>query len=166
MAYITSSRPITSRSSRCCRRIQPAPTSSARSRIQDTGRGRPGARGMHVNAPRPFASVLIPFMEGGRSGVRGYALSGGHQTVHSVWGYTCRAFRLPNHTLTPTYSESWVSSARDECESASQVKSSQDLNPRAPGRAQLRVWVSFRLSCYSVGPCTRYSALQRACPEC
>ena len=36
------SRPITSRSSRCCRRIQPAPTSSARSRIQDTGRGQPG----------------------------------------------------------------------------------------------------------------------------
>ena len=100
------SRPITSRSSRCCRRIQPAPTSSARSRIQDTGRGRPGARGMHVNAPRPFASVLIPFMEGGRSGVRGYALSGGHQTVHSVWGYACRAFRSPNHTLTPTYSKS------------------------------------------------------------
>ena len=66
------------------------------------------ARGMHVNAPRPFASVLIPFMEGGRSGVRGYALSGGHQTVHSVWGYACRAFRSPNHTLTPTYSKSWA----------------------------------------------------------
>ena len=55
---------------------------------------------------RPYSYWLIPFMEGCRSGVRGYALSGGHQTVHTVWGYACRAFRSPNHTLTPTYSKS------------------------------------------------------------
>ena len=57
-------------------------------------------------APRPFASVTHTIYGRWPSGVRGYALSGGHQTVHRVWGYTCRAFRLPNHTLTPTYSES------------------------------------------------------------
>ena len=67
------------------------------------------ARGMHVYAPRPFASVTHTIYGRWPSGVRGYALSGGHQTVHSVWGYACRAFRSPNHTLTPTYSKSWVS---------------------------------------------------------
>ena len=85
------SRPITSRSSRCCRRILPAPT------MVGVSQG---------YAPRPFASVTHTIYGRWPSGVRGYALSGGHQTVHSVWGYTCRAFRLPNHTLSPTYSES------------------------------------------------------------
>ena len=69
----------------------------------DNGRGQPGVCSY---APRPFASVTHTIYGRWPSGVRGYALSGGHQTVHSVWGYTCRAFRLPNHTLTPTYSES------------------------------------------------------------
>ena len=61
---------------------------------------------MHVYAPWPFASVTHTIYGRWPSGVRGYALSGGHQTVHSVWGYACRAFRSPNHTLTPTYSKS------------------------------------------------------------
>ena len=55
------SRPITSRSSRCCRRIQPAPTSSARSRIQDTGRGQPGVLRTFYAPPglsRPYSYHL------------------------------------------------------------------------------------------------------------
>ena len=58
--------------------------------------------------PRPFASVIRTIYGRWPSGVRGYALSGDLQTVHSVWGYACRAFWLPNHTLTPTYSKSCV----------------------------------------------------------
>ena len=62
------------------------------------GRGIPPDR--HISCPLHTIYGRWP------SGVRGYALTGGHQTVHSVWGYACRAFRSPNHTLTPTYSKS------------------------------------------------------------
>ena len=65
--------------------------------------------------PRPFASVIRTIYGRWPSGVRGYALSGDLQTVHSVWGYACRAFWLPNHTLTPTYSKSGANAYRDRC---------------------------------------------------
>jgi hypothetical protein len=55
---------------------------------QDTGRGQPGVcTFMLPGLSRPS---LIPFkwkVAVRPSGVWGYALSGGHHTVHSVWGY-------------------------------------------------------------------------------
>ena len=56
--------------------------------LQDTGRGQPGVcTFMLPGLSRPS---LIPFkwkVAVRPSGVWGYALSGGHHTVHSVWGY-------------------------------------------------------------------------------
>ena len=85
VAYITSSRPITSRSSRCCRRMKPAPTSSARSRIQDTGRGQPGPR-----APCQGYARMLP----GLSRPCSYHLW--KVAVQGYGGMLCRAATRPS----------------------------------------------------------------------